>query len=233
VSKWYAQRRSKNGKKLFSNGCYDNEKTAAHASDTLARKLMKNVDPNLKLNFPDNHIEVYPEKKNPISKFIGVFYFKNISKWFVQRWSKDENAKVYNGYYDNEKTAAHASDTLARKLMENGEKKFKLNFPDDHTEAYPADKTPKYIGVSYNKNISKWQVRRWSKNEKKDVCNGYYDDEEKAAHASDALARRLMENGEQKLKLNFPDDHTEAYPEKNQKKRKRQNEITLEHPQNN
>merc|ERR1712098_928855 len=78
----------------------------------------------------------------------------------------------------------------------------------------------KYIGVFYDKNKSKWQVQRWSTNEKKNAYNGCYDDEEAAAHASDTLARKLMENGKQKLKFNFPDDHTEVHPEE-QNKRKR------------
>ena len=43
----------------------------------------------------------------------------------------------YNGRYDNEETAAHASDTLARKLMSNGEQGHKLNFPDDDTKVFP------------------------------------------------------------------------------------------------
>merc|ERR1712098_653619 len=112
--------------------------TSAHASDTLARKLMENGEQKHKLNFPDDHIEVYPEKKK--SPYIGVFYNEKTSKWRALRWGKDENKVVYNGYYDNEETAAHASDTLARKLMENGEQKTKLNFPDDQTEVYPKEK---------------------------------------------------------------------------------------------
>ena len=43
---------------------------------------------------------------------------------------------LYNGCYDDEKTAAHASDTLARQLMENGEQGHKLNFPDEYTEVH-------------------------------------------------------------------------------------------------
>jgi hypothetical protein len=39
-------------------------------------------------------------------------------------------------YFKDEETAAHATDTLARKLMANGEKNHKLNFPDDNTEVY-------------------------------------------------------------------------------------------------
>merc|ERR1712098_264253 len=34
------------------------------------------------------------------------------------------------------------------------------------------------------------------------------------AHASDNLARKLMANGKQNLKLNFPDENAEVLPEK-------------------
>jgi len=211
-SKWYVRRWSKNEKKVVANGCYDDEEKAAHASDTLARKLIKNGE-NQKLNFSDVATEVYPEEKS--SKFIGVSYHKNNSKWYVQRWSSKENKSTYNGCYDDEKTAAHASDTIARKFMENGEQNQKLNFPNDHTEVYPEKEiASKFIGVTYNKNKPKWYVQRWSKYESKNVFGGCYDNEKTAAHASDTLARKLMKNGEQNHKLNFPEDHTEVYPEK-------------------
>jgi len=244
-SKWCAQRWNKSENKHVYKGCYDDEETAAHASDTLARKLMENSEQKLKLNFPDDHTEIYPDEKRFTSKFIGVSFDRNNSKWKVQRWSTNDNKRVHNGYYDDEETAAHASDNLARKLVKNGEQKLKLNFPDDHTEAfpekmyrYPRMKTcekntiSKYIGVSYKKENSKWYVQRWSQNDNKRVSNGCYSDKETAAHASDTLARKLMENGEQKLKLNFPDDHTEVYPAE-QKKRKRPNNLNLGHSQIN
>jgi hypothetical protein len=133
-----------------------------------------------------------------------------MSKWTVQRWSKNENRLVYNGCYDNEETAAHASDTLARKLTANGELNHKLNFHDENTEVYSKKKASRYIGLAYHTQKAKWCVSRWIKNENKHVYNGEYDDEEKAARASDTLARKLMENNKQKFKLNFPDDHTEV-----------------------
>ena len=40
------------------------------------------------------------------------------------------------GSYKNEEMAAYASDALAKKLMDNGEKTHKLNFPDDNTEVF-------------------------------------------------------------------------------------------------
>merc|ERR1712098_269366 len=151
-------------------------------------------------------------------------YKKNTSKWKVQRYSKDEKKQLNNGCYDDEETAAHASDTLARQIMENGEQKLKLNFPDDHTEVYSEEKKIKFIGVNYDKAKSKWKVQRRNKNEYNMDYNGYYDDEETAAHASDTLARKLVENGEQNHKLNFPDDNTEVYATNQKKKRKRPKE---------
>ena len=73
--------------------------------------------------------------------FVGLYYNKKLAKWTAYRWSKKENKDVYNGSYKVEKTAARASDTLARELLEKGEKGHKLNFPDDNTEVH-AEVTP-------------------------------------------------------------------------------------------
>jgi len=198
---------------MLYNGRYDDEETAARASDTLARKLMKNGEQTLKLNFPEDDIEIYPEKKQNSSKFLGVSFNIKESKWKVQRRSKKENKRFSNGCYDDEETAARASDTLARKLMKSGEQTLKLNFPEDDTEVYPEEKktSSKFIGVIFNKKQSNWKVERRSKN--KTLYNGYYEDEQIAARASDTFARKLMNNSEQTLKLNFPEDDTEVYPE--------------------
>merc|ERR1712098_341177 len=120
---------------------------------------------------------------------------------------------------------AHASDTLARKLTANGEKVHQLNFPDDDTEVYPKFSS-NYIGVTYDKINATWLAKRWSKNEKKTITNRTYKVEETAAHASDTLARTLINNGEKGHQLNFPDDDTEVYPEKetcHKQKRERSN----------
>merc|ERR1712098_110994 len=211
-SGWGARRWSKNEKKPVYNGFYKSEETAAYASDTLARKFMKNGEQDHKLNFPDDDTEVNAEKKPTASQYIGVTY-SDYSTWRAYRWSKYEKRKVYNGNYKDEKTAAHASDTLARKLMQNGEQKLKLNFPNDDTEVYPEKKhtSSVYIGVSYSERKSIWLAYRRSRKEKKTVYNGFYNDEETAARASDTLSKKLMANGEQNHKLNFPDDDTEVY----------------------
>jgi len=143
----------------------------------------------------------------------------------------------YYGTYDNEETAARASDTLARKLMSNGEQARKLNFSDDDTEVFPQEKksSSKFIGVKYRYDINsaKWQAQRHSKLQKKMIYYGSYDNEETAARASDTLAKKLMANGEQEHKLNFPDDDTAVFPEERARKRKRPHHQDLYLSKNN
>merc|ERR1712098_387217 len=152
------------------------------------------------------------QKGKKTSTYIGVSYNESRAKWYVQRRSKTDKKMVFNGTYKDAETAAHASDTLARKLMENGAQNLKLNFPEDHAEVFPKkNKASKHIGVYYNGSQKTWYVQRWSKNEQKVASNGNYDDEERAAHASDTLARKLKANGEQNHRLNFPDNTTEEH----------------------
>jgi hypothetical protein len=164
-----------------------------------------------------------------------VFYNKINSinsKWCVSRRSRNEHKVIHNGSYKNEETAAHASYTLARKLMQNGEQNHKLNFPYDDIDVFPEKRSSsKYFGVSYNRVIEKWSANRWSKCDKRLICNGYYDTEETAARASDTLGKKLIEIGEKDHKLNFPDDDIGVWSEavivseyKN-KKRKRSEDL--------
>jgi len=137
--RWRAERRSKHEKKNVYNGTtYKDEETAAHASDTLARKLMANSEKDHKLNFPDDYTEVYSDQK---TNYFGVSYNKLRAMWDAYRHSKNEKRTAHNGTYKDEETAAHASDTLARKLIANGEKGHKLNFPDEDIEVSTEEET--------------------------------------------------------------------------------------------
>merc|ERR1712034_2957 len=169
-------------------------------------------------NSEQNLILVKLEKDDYISTnnlhYFGVTYNKRYSTWVAQRRSKYKKTMVYNGCYKDEEEAARASDTLATKLMANGEKGHNLNYPDDNIEVWAKNRT-NYIGVNFQKRDLTWRVHRWSKNEKKTVHNGIFKNEEKAAHASDTLARKLIANGEKGHKLNFPDNNdTEVYAKK-------------------
>merc|ERR1712098_311236 len=144
--------------------------------------------------------------------------------WKVQRWSRAQGKMIHNGSFNEETKAARASDTLARALIEDGEVGHMLNFPDDDTEVWPEEKekSSKYVGVSWNKRYSRWQVIRRSKAQGKQFCNGLFNfnEEIKAAHASDTLARELMRKGEVGLKLNFPENATTVWSNKNEKRKR-------------
>jgi len=199
--------------KTIYNGDYEDEEIAAYASDTLARKLITNGEDNHNLNFPDDYIEVNA-KAHKTSKYIGVSYNQHRLAWGALRRSKREKKIVYNGTYKDEETAAHASDTLARILMSNGEHNHRLNFPDDYTEVLREKKNATFIGVHYNEIPATWGAWRWSKKQNKIIYNGTYKVAETAAHASDTLARQLKKNGEKGHKLNCPNGDTEVHTEK-------------------
>merc|ERR1712098_539420 len=190
-------------------------------SDTLARILITKGEKNHKLNFPDDQTEVYPKNKSN-SKYFGVFYNEKVKRWYVTRWSKSAKKHLNNRCYRDEETAALASDTLARKLMSNGEVGHKLNFPDNITEVNMEKKRNylEYIGVYYHEKSKRWVPQRWSKTENRSISNGGYNNAEAAAHASDTLARKLIANGEQNHKLNFPDDDTEVYAKETNKRKR-------------
>ena len=93
-----------------------------------------------------NNINSFERKKS--SQYIGVFYNDKKSRWIPQIWSKKEKKLIFNGCYKDEETAAHASDTLVRKCMANGEQNHKLNFPNDRTEVYPEEViTTEYLSL--------------------------------------------------------------------------------------
>jgi hypothetical protein len=162
-------------------------------------------------------------EKTKSSTYIGVSHIEKYKKWHASRWSRNERKTFHNGtFYKDEKTAAHASDTLARKLIAKGEIGHKINFPEDSTDVYPKNRNHfKFIGVYYHEKSKKWTAQRWSKTQKRVVKIGYYNDEETAAYASDILAKKLVANGEQNHKLNFPEDSTELQFEQQTHKRKR------------
>jgi hypothetical protein len=132
-----------------SKGC--KQRASEDESETSPKKLISFYQ----FNFSGS--DTKRNEKKTDSEFIGVRYVSKYSKWQAVRWSKNERRLVSNGLYDNEETAAHASDTVARKLMAKGENNHKLNFPDDETVVCREEKkTSKYIGVSYNEKTEQW-----------------------------------------------------------------------------
>merc|ERR1711964_714263 len=97
---------------------------------------MKKGENGHELSFPNDETEVRAEKKEKSSKYLGVSWSTSNSRWLVSRRSKIQRKTIYNGTFnsDLETKAAHASDTLAKKLKKNGENGHELNFPNDERE---------------------------------------------------------------------------------------------------
>jgi hypothetical protein len=60
----------------------------------------------------------YVKENKKTSNYFGVCHNQKCATWCTHRHSKNERTQrrtVHNGTYKDEETAAHASDTLARK----------------------------------------------------------------------------------------------------------------------
>lgn len=103
---------------------------------------------------------------------------------------------------------------LTECLLRKGANPFRCNAAGNTALDRAKANSQPFVGVSFNKNRSKWDVKRWSKYKRKTVSNGSSNDERAAARASDSLARHLMENGDHGLKFNFPANDEEVRPPK-------------------
>jgi len=125
------------------------------------------------------------------------------------------------GYFDDEQEAAHAFDAAARRLRPNGKahgsragtRWQRVNFPTAKEEAYAAQQglrsaegksaaaakavaqgfVSTFVGVHWDKQSGRWKVSIG--HDGTDHHTGYFDDEQEAARAFDAAARRLRPQG--------------------------------------
>ena len=197
----------------------EEEEQAARAYDTAARRLRGPAahSAKFKLNFPT-------ASELMSSRYAGVMWDKRDSKWVVNITHKRQREHI--GYFapEQEEAAARAYDAAARRLRgpeAHSAKSHKLNFPAaEETMNRPAvSNTAKlaqptaselmssqYIGVRWNKKDSKWVASITHKGQKKHIGTFAAEDEEAAAQAYDAAARRLRGQAahSSKVKLNFP-----------------------------
>lgn len=132
------------------------------------------------------------EKK---SSYVGVSWCSKQQKWHVARNYK--RVSHWGGQYDDEIEAAKASDDKVREL--GATNVLKLNFPKAH-EIVKDAKRSQYVGVTWCKNLGKWQVSRTINGKSKN--GGYFIDEVEAAKRSDELVH-LHASPNSNLALNF------------------------------
>jgi hypothetical protein len=155
------------------------------------------------------------KKRMATSAFVGVGWDKKNRNWMA-RISHDRKEQSL-GRFDDEREAARAVDTAARRLRgedahggRGGRNKWlHLNFPtegevkraqergallteEDKIVAAAASERQgpsKFVGVSWDKKNRRWKAR--IKHERKNQNLGTFDDEHEAARAVDMAARRL------------------------------------------
>lgn len=132
------------------------------------------------------------------SRYHGVSWCQKQGKWHVARNYKRK--AYWGGQHEDEEEAARASDNLVRKLKATNI--LKLNFPRKD-EVIKDAKRSQYVGVTWCKNLRKWQVSRTINGKSKN--GGYFLNEVEAARRSDELVH-LHANPNSNLALNFPND---------------------------
>ena len=152
------------------------------------------------------------------SAFVGVAWAKREGRW---RASARHDGKDHVGYFNDEQEAARAFDVVARRLRPKGQAHgvlsgkhwLHLNFPTAKEEAYAARQgmpsaarksavaamaaaqgfVSAFVGVRWDKQKGRWAAAIWHDGSNHHL--GYFDDDQEAARAYDAAARRLRPKG--------------------------------------
>jgi hypothetical protein len=229
--------------KLQHLGRFDDENEAARAVDTAARQLRgedahggRSGNNTYRLNFPtegevkraqdrgtllteeDKAVAAAASERQGPSKFVGVSWYKPGRKWEARIYYDGKDQRL--GRFDDEREAARAVDTAARRLRGedahgglSGSQWLRLNFPteeevkrakdrgallteEDKAAAIAASEQQgpsKFVGVSWNKMNRKWRAQ--FNHDGKNQYLGRFDDEQEAAQAVDTAARRLRGEG--------------------------------------
>jgi hypothetical protein len=162
--------------------------------------------------------------RTPRSRFIGVTWDRRRGEWIVTlRHLKKRYRRLGRFPKDKEEDAARAFDAAARRIRGtqahggwNGNKLYRLNFPTKEEVAAAAVSMANggksfFDGLSFDKGKCKWHVGLDHRGEKLHL--GYFpkDQEQEAARAYDAAARRCRGAlahgglcGARTYRLNFP-----------------------------
>jgi hypothetical protein len=123
-------------------------------------------------------------RKDGSSKYAGVHFVKKLKKWNAQITIEGKQRSI--GYYENEEEAAK---DYARAAFKYKVKEKQNSSVIDLTDVPPQppiprstgrkDSASKYTGVTFNKQVNKWQTRIVIEGKQRSI--GCYDDEEEAA----------------------------------------------------
>jgi len=180
-AQWKAKRWNREKNKWVHYGFYENQETAAHASDTLARtlNLQQTNRQNHQLNFPDDETKVNP-KIHELGSMVTI----------LSKRKKLQNVKILD----------EKDDQI---LISYDKKDDKVELISKCRIISPLEPEEGCFGVRLDGRNKKWSAYRWSSIARREVKNGFYSNELEAAHASDTLAMVLISKGEHGHGLNF------------------------------
>jgi hypothetical protein len=190
-------------------GYFASEEDAARAYDCAA---MQAQGSGAKRNFPDEDISEAPatvgeqKTQRSSSRYTGVSWTKASSSWRVQLTDPQTKRKRTIGSYASEDDAARAYDCAAVQAHGPGAKH---NFPGEAISEPPVAlgeerkqrKSSRYVGVSWHKASSSWQVHLTDPQTKRVRHVGSFASEKDAARAYDCAAVQAHGPGANR---NFP-----------------------------
>jgi hypothetical protein len=152
-------------------------------------------------------------KRHFTSRYLGVYWSKVRSTWTAQLYDPQVRRSQYIGSSASEEDAARAYDFAAVQARGPGTKR---NFPGEDIRELPATvgderkqrSSSRYVGVSWHKARSSWQVQlRDPQTSSRHI--GYYASEEDAARAFDFAAVQARGPGAER---NFPGEAISDLP---------------------
>ncbi|KAG1681609.1 hypothetical protein FOA52_014117 [Chlamydomonas sp. UWO 241] len=147
------------------------------------------------------------KRKSSSSRYLGVRWDEGRSSWRSQMTDPQTKRQVHVGYFASEKDAARGYDFAAVQAHGQGAER---NFPGEAIGELPAKVgvhrkkqrgSSRFLGVSWHKSSSSWEVKLWIPQTKRDQSIGYFGSEEVAARAYDRAAVQARGPG---AKRNFP-----------------------------
>jgi hypothetical protein len=148
------------------------------------------------------------------SRYIGVTWHKPSTTWYVHLKHPQTKRQQHIGAFSSEEDAARAYDCAAVQAHGPGAKR---NFPDEAISELPETvgeerkqrSSSRYVGVSWYKAGSSWQVHLREPQTKRQQRIGAFSSEEDAARAYDCAAVQAHGPG---AKRNFPGEAISELP---------------------
>jgi len=181
--KWYVQLRVKKGEKYKYGGTFKDELDAGKRVNQLCEELeIPHQNPEI------NAIPIQKyQKQEKTSQHKGVFWHKEIEKWYVSIHTPGGQKRKYGGNFQDELDAAKRVNELCEELGISPKNPGINGMPNEPYQK--KEKMSQYRGVTWHKHRRKWYVQFKVNKEKRK--GGYFNDELDAAKRVNQLCEEF------------------------------------------